>query len=180
MPATRSRNASENRGLFARLGIALALLTVAAFSANEAHADGIVRYSGPPPLSTLVKFDNRDYEITHANWVSLDPVSSAVVRKVGYGVVTTVNVATTSTGVYSSDSMVSPHVRYPGISVRPVQTPRGEPEFSFDFPTASASGTSIYILSRDLRGTEHYMMVHDSGIHSCMHSGSFTSCYRTN
>src|SRR5690554_1141585 len=103
MPATRAKHVRENRTLLVRLGVALALLAIAVLSANDAHADGIVRYSGPPPLSTLVKFDTQDYEITHADWISLDPVSSAVVRKVGYGVVTTVNIATTSSGVYSSD-----------------------------------------------------------------------------
>lgn len=180
MPATRARHVRENRTLLVRLGVALALLAVAVLSADDAHADGVVRYSGPPPLSTLVKFDTQDYEITHADWISLDPVSSAIVRKVGYGVVTTVNIATTSSGVYSSDGMVSPHVRYPGITVRPVQTDEAEGRFPFLSWGPSSSGTSIYMLSRDHSGANHFVMLHDNGVRSCRQTGSFTACYRTN
>lgn len=164
-----------------RLGIALALLGFAVLAADDARADGIVRYASPPPLSTLVKFNDRDYEISHADWVSLTPISSAVVRKVGYGVVTIVNVATTSTGVYSSDSMISPHVRYPGITVRPVPQEEAESGYSPAMPWGpSSSGTSIYMLARDLGGSNHFVMIHDNGVRSCMQSGSFTACYRTN
>ena len=42
------------------------------------------------------------------------------VRKIGYGQTSIVNIITTSSGVYSSDALTSPHVLYPGIHVEQV------------------------------------------------------------
>jgi len=47
--------------------------------------------------------------------VSLQPLSTAVVTKIGYGRASEVRIVTTSSGVYSSDGLASPHVLYPGI-----------------------------------------------------------------
>lgn len=102
-----------------KVGLAVGFLLVALIAAGTSYADGQFG-SGPAPLSTLVKFGDREYELTTADWVSLDPISSSTVRKIGYGRITEVSIATTSTGTYSSDGMVSPHVRYPGITVRAV------------------------------------------------------------
>ena len=75
-----------------------------------------------PPLSvgstlstTLRKFDGRYFAIGTEPSVSLEPLSSATVRKIGYGWTTFVNVVTTSSGTYSTDGLISPHVRYPGV-----------------------------------------------------------------
>lgn len=102
-----------------KVGVAIGFLLVAMVGAGASYADGIVG-SDPEPLSTLVRFNDRDYEVSAADWVSLTPLSSVTVRKIGYGRAVDVSVATTATGVYSSDGMVSPHIRYPGIDVRPV------------------------------------------------------------
>lgn len=102
-----------------KVGIAIGFLLVAMVGAGASYADSIVG-SDPEPLSTLVRFNDRDYEVSAADWVSLTPLSSVTVRKIGYGRAIDVSVATTATGVYSSDGMVSPHIRYPGIDVRPV------------------------------------------------------------
>ena len=48
-------------------------------------------------------------------WVSTDAISYSTVRKVSFGRTEFVQIATTSTGVYSSDAIESAHVRYPGI-----------------------------------------------------------------
>lgn len=68
----------------------------------------------------LVKFDDRDYRIEYADWVSTDPISSAVVKKIEAGRVSYVNIATTATGTYSTDGLTSKHVLYPGIDVTEV------------------------------------------------------------
>lgn len=102
-----------------KVGIAVGFLLTAMVAAGASYADGLAG-SEPARLSTLVKFGDREYEMAAADWVSLTPISSVTVRKIGYGRATEVSVATTATGTYSSDGMVSPHVRYPGITVRPV------------------------------------------------------------
>ncbi|MHA6298348.1 hypothetical protein [Devosia sp. CAU 1758] len=68
----------------------------------------------------LVKFDGREYEIDHADWVSTDPLSSATVKKIEGGRVSYVNITTTATGTYSTDGLTSKHVLYPGIDVTEV------------------------------------------------------------
>ena len=51
--------------------------------------------------------------------VSLEPIRQSVVKKIGFGRVEHVNIVETETGIYSSDAIVDPHVRYPGIIVSP-------------------------------------------------------------
>lgn len=81
---------------------------------SSARADEAV-----PPVdpSKLVKFEGRDYRIDYQPWVSTEPVSQVSVKKISRGVVTYVNVVTTSTGVYSSEAMLNPHILYPGVKV---------------------------------------------------------------
>lgn len=47
--------------------------------------------------------------------VSVEPIRETVVRKIGYGHSTFVNVMETASGVYSTDGLASPHIQYPGI-----------------------------------------------------------------
>jgi hypothetical protein len=47
--------------------------------------------------------------------VSGDPIRQSTVRKIGYGRTSFVTVVETASGVYSSDGLGSPHIRYPGI-----------------------------------------------------------------
>ena len=59
-------------------------------------------------------------EFFKPNWTVEDTVATEVlstqtVRKIEAGRTSFVTIATTATGVYSSDALDSPHVRYPGI-----------------------------------------------------------------
>ncbi|MBN9362448.1 MULTISPECIES: hypothetical protein [unclassified Devosia] len=55
--------------------------------------------------------------------VSVEPVKETVVRKIGYGRTTFVNVMETASGVYSTDGLASPHIQYPGIIKEPKPSP---------------------------------------------------------
>src|SRR5690349_1652982 len=68
-------------------------------------------------LSKLVFFKGAAYSVTYEDDVSTTATATATVRKIGYGETTVVNITTTSSGVYSSDAMTSPHIRYPGVHV---------------------------------------------------------------
>ncbi len=67
----------------------------------------------------LVKFGEREYEVSYADWVSTDPLSTAMVKKIEGGKVSYVSITTTATGTYSTDGLTSRHVLYPGIDVEP-------------------------------------------------------------
>lgn len=71
-------------------------------------------------VSKLVKIDGHLYDISHDDSVSLVPVSSSVIRKVGYGRATDVHIIQTSSGTYSTDGLASNHVLYPGINAEHV------------------------------------------------------------
>lgn len=68
-------------------------------------------------LTNLVFFKGDAYSVTYEEGVSTAATETATVRKIGYGTTTVVNVTTTTSGVYSSDAMTSPHIRYPGVFV---------------------------------------------------------------
>lgn len=160
-----------------RVAVAAGLLCLAALAgAANARADSIVT-TGNPPLSMLVKFDDRDYEIAYQDWVSLDPISTSSVRKIGFGQISEVSIATTDTGTYSSDGMISPHVLYPGIEVSRV---RGESELGWHHPYSpfhiGPAGTSIYSISRSPAGNHVFSAITPVGSKVCSSSGSFTAC----
>lgn len=154
---------------YLRIAAAAGLMCMAAIGADQVRAQGIVN-TAPPPLSMLVKFQDRDYEIAYADWISLDPVHSATVRKIGYGRVSEVNIATTSTGTYSSDALMSPHVLYPGISVQPVppEARHGRAE--------RVPGTSIFRIGRSPSGALTYTRISPNGFRTCVARGSFMTC----
>lgn len=68
--------------------------------------------------STLVRIGDAAWSIAADPSVSLTPISTRTVRKVAYGKVTLVTISTTASGVYSSDAIVDPHIKYPGITVQ--------------------------------------------------------------
>lgn len=162
-----------------RLGVAISLLLVAAL-ASGAHANGIINVF-PPPLTTLVKFYDRDYSVGHADWVSLEPETSTSVRKIEYGRVTEVSIATTSTGTYSSDAMVSPNVLYPGITVEPVKSEKRRYGWGFGpgFVALDGAGTSIYRLRRNGDGSYLYNQLDSSGVRTCAIRHSLVACFGT-
>lgn len=71
-------------------------------------------------LSNLVFFKGKAYAVTYEDGVSTEAMSTDVVRKIGYGRTSFVNISTTSSGTYSSDGMTSPHILYPGVHVEQV------------------------------------------------------------
>jgi len=108
------------------LGMTLGAICASALAAMgpgyvmEAFADEM-----PAGFDTdkLVKFDDREYSVSYADWVSTDPLSTAMVKKIEAGKVSYVSITTTATGTYSSDSLTSKHVLYPGIDVQRVSSP---------------------------------------------------------
>lgn len=70
--------------------------------------------------SKLVKFGDEVYAITSEPSVSADVTERHVIRKIGMGRTSFVEIVTTPTGTYSSDGLASPYVRYPGIEVEHV------------------------------------------------------------
>ena len=87
----------------------LPTLALAAFALAvvPAQADGI-------DPSKLVRFSDLE-GVTHEDWVSTDPVSTAIVKKIEAGRVSYVTITTTATGTYSTDGIESPNVQYPGV-----------------------------------------------------------------
>ncbi|MCD7059298.1 hypothetical protein [Pelagibacterium xiamenense] len=158
-----------------RVAVAFLFICVALLGASGAFADE------DAPLSNLVTFEGRDYDVTAEDWVSLEPTSTASVRKIGYGKVTEVNIATTATGVYSSDAIVSPYVQYPGIEVRPVFSPRKlwqlVSEATLSYRGTRGTSSSILIWGEAPNGLQTYTRITDLGLHSCMSGGSFMACY---
>lgn len=61
----------------------------------------------------------RKYDITFDDSVSTDVQKTQTVTKIAFGKKKTVSIVTTPSGVYSSDAITSPNVRYPGIEVAP-------------------------------------------------------------
>lgn len=82
-------------------------------------ADVLKPLAHPLPGSALsdklFKVDGDYYDVATLPGVSLTPESTSVVRKIGYGRTTFVNVYHTSSGTYSTDGLTSPNIRYPGI-----------------------------------------------------------------
>lgn len=113
------------------LGMSLGAFTATALAAIgpgavfSAVADEFLPTGIDP--DSLVRFEDRLFDVQHEDWVSTDPLSTARVKKVEAGKVSYVTITTTATGAYSTDAMFSRHVKYPGISVEEV-TPR--PRFS--------------------------------------------------
>lgn len=178
MHAARTGRRNHSIALRYRVAVGLGFLLLAMLMAGFARADGIIN-TAPPPLSTLVKFHDRQYEIAYDANVSLEPITSSVVRKVGYGRVREVNIAQTSSGTYSSDGLVSPHVQYPGIQVSRVYD-----EERYSYPgyrrERPGPGFSIFSIGRDpASGNVVLHNVNERGVRSCSVSGSFASCYRT-
>ena len=83
------------------------------------------------------------YAITFDETVSTDIKSSTIVKKLAYGYSTNVAIVTTPSGTYSSDGMLSPNVRYPGIEVKPKYRGHGRGGFHFSSST-SRYGTGTW------------------------------------
>jgi len=107
----------------ALLGMALGALCATALNVVDpgiVWADESGQANGFDP-SALVRIGEAEYRITTDETVSLEPISNTRVRKVGYGNVSYVDIATTASGTYSTDGFASPHVQYPGVEVERVR-----------------------------------------------------------
>ena len=62
----------------------------------------------------LAKFDGDYYAIGTRPGITLEG-TEVVVEKIGYGKPRFVTITNTPSGAYSSDGLVSPHIRYPGV-----------------------------------------------------------------
>lgn len=98
----------------------------------------------------LVKFGDREYDVSYADWVSTDPLSTAVVKKIEAGKTSYVSISTTATGTYSTDGLTSRHVQYPGIEVNEVTPARNR--FAYWShgrwqTVATRSGNSFVVIS---------------------------------
>ena len=70
--------------------------------------------------NALVRFGERTFDVRYEDWVDTEVISRSAVKKIGYGRTSHVDITTTSTGTYSTDGLVSPHIEYPGIEVEEV------------------------------------------------------------
>lgn len=96
-------------------GLALAQLQPGQTLAAVVKAPPIHFGPGKALDTDLLRIDGNYYAVSHGADVSMTPLTTEVVRKVGYGRTDFVTVTATSTGVYSTDGLASPHVRYPGV-----------------------------------------------------------------
>ncbi len=123
--------------------VAPQMIRAVADEPREAVAEAIETLF-PPPFDARVF---RKYAIHFDETVSTDVSARHSVTKIGFGQVTQVSIVTTPTGTYSSDGLVSPHVRYPGIEVAPSRRHR---DSSFRFWRASiragAGGSSFVFI----------------------------------
>jgi hypothetical protein len=98
---------------------------------DVAEATELVQTIAPAlDLSNLVKFEGREYAVSYEDGTVSEPLSVTRIKKVEYGKVSYVDVATTISGTYSSEALFSPHVKYPGIHVVPTGKPRAKFRFS--------------------------------------------------
>jgi hypothetical protein len=77
------------------------------------------------------------YDVVLDRTVSTDIVRRQTVSKIGHGRKSTVTVVTTPSGTYSTDGVLSPHVRYPGIETKRKDT---ESDFRFRYSQRTANG----------------------------------------
>lgn len=103
-------------GIFGLAALALALPSVLPPAiANEEPARTLLSSGNeifPPPLNPdgLVKWDFKTDP-----GIATEPLKQSMVKKIGYGRVETVEIVETASGVYSSDALTDPHIKYPGI-----------------------------------------------------------------
>jgi hypothetical protein len=81
------------------------------------------------------------YDITFDDSVSGDVVSTRHVKKIAGGRTVDVTITTTPSGTYSTDGVLSPHVKYPGVEKK--LKPWAGPSSSYWYRSSrSASGSS--------------------------------------
>jgi hypothetical protein len=131
-----------------------------------------------PAIDTdaLVRIGERNYRITHEDWVSTTPISNSRIRKIEYGRTSYVDIAVTETGTYSTDGFASPHVLYPGIEVEEVSS--REP-----FAIALLGGRGHWVVTPLVRGSSFLNLrtgpgerIISDGSTTCLLSRSYFIC----
>ena len=114
----------QSKWKYTALGALAGVVASAAFALPAIVPDAL---ADEQPLKTMqsakhqvLKLFDRDMDLFKPQWsaepsVSQEVLSTHVVRKIEAGKTSFVQVVTTPSGVYSSDGLDSPHVRYPGI-----------------------------------------------------------------
>jgi hypothetical protein len=144
-----------------------------------AVADEWVGDSERIDLSNLVRFGIPGYDVSYDASVDGHVQASSIIKKIGYGNVEYVSIATTSTGVYSTDGLASPHVLYPGIDVA-----KSGPEFGTGnlavmwqpgagWMVVPWSGDSFYSVRST---TDSGNRVSTNSLRSCVSTGSGSYC----
>ena len=101
------------------IGFAVSIVLVSPGIMASVSADEPLKILTENTQQLVDRFEG-NAEFFKPNWTVEDTVSTEVlstqsVRKIEAGRTSFVTVATTATGVYSSDGLTSPNVRYPGI-----------------------------------------------------------------
>jgi hypothetical protein len=114
------QNKWKHVALGALLGTAVSLALVAPNFIPKAWADDAVKIATAQKSQLMDIIAPKPAAFFKPLWTVEDSVSTDVlsvnkVRKIEGGRTSFVNVATTASGVYSSDALTSPNVRYPGI-----------------------------------------------------------------
>jgi hypothetical protein len=91
----------------------------------------------------------KHYDITFDDSVSGDVVSTRHVKKIAGGRTVDVTITTTPSGTYSTDGLLSPHVKYPGVDKKLK-------------PWAGPSSSYWYRSSRSANGSSWSMYSHGS------------------
>lgn len=109
-------------------------------SEPQSHVLDTAKDIFPPSfdMSRLKKFD-----ITTNGTVSTKAERTEYVSKIAFGHRTRVAIVTTASGTYSSDALLSPNVKYPGIDVTPKHPRRGYAYSSFSGPYGSGTWSSV-------------------------------------
>lgn len=77
-------------------------------------------------ISGLYRSPDGRHTLTTDGSVSLVPIAYDQVKKIAFGKKSMVRIVTTASGVYSTEGLYSPYIRYPGITLSP--NPDAEPE----------------------------------------------------
>lgn len=133
-------------------------------------------------MSKLVRIGDQDFNITADPSVSMEAISSASVRKVGFGHESQVSVVTTSTGVYSTDGLASAHVLYPGITATPANSANTLAErigrvFMLGGGTwvsADLAGAGSFVTFGPMKGGGGYVTGSNG---TCIRGKNFAGCY---
>lgn len=69
-------------------------------------------------FTQTLKFENKEYRIESDSSVSIEPIRHIRIKKIAYGKETYVNIIETSSGVYSSNALISDNIIYKGIKLQ--------------------------------------------------------------